>query len=184
MEAVAERMKARKVGFLPVCDETGAVVGTVTDRDLAVRVLAEHRSVAATRVHDVMTPTGTITFGDIAPPPPATDPNQPYPPAPTMRQDPMSGGLLELNFVPSELWRGWRAIQTPATQSKFMSDVPGNAAVSFDPCACDGGACASPSSPVRRATLMVSGSSMQGQLLLQGAGALIGSTDLRLQRVQ
>lgn len=34
-------MRTRKLGFLPVCDSEGRVVGTVTDRDLTVRVLAE-----------------------------------------------------------------------------------------------------------------------------------------------
>jgi CBS domain-containing protein len=56
VEAVAERMKTRNVGFLPVCDDDGAVIGTVTDRDLALRVLGEHRSSERTRVQDVMSP--------------------------------------------------------------------------------------------------------------------------------
>lgn len=34
-------MRTRKLGFMPVCDHDGRVVGTVTDRDLTVRVLAE-----------------------------------------------------------------------------------------------------------------------------------------------
>jgi CBS domain-containing protein len=56
VEAVAERMKNRNVGFLPVCDDDGTVIGTITDRDLALRVLAEHRSCERTRVEDVMSP--------------------------------------------------------------------------------------------------------------------------------
>ena len=55
VEAAAERMKIRNVGFLPVCDEAGAVLGTLTDRDLALRVLAEHRPSERTTVQDVMT---------------------------------------------------------------------------------------------------------------------------------
>src|SRR5438045_164177 len=39
--AVALRMRDCNIGFLPVCDAGGRVVGTVTDRDLATRVLAE-----------------------------------------------------------------------------------------------------------------------------------------------
>jgi CBS domain-containing protein len=54
VESAAERMKAHNIGFLPVCDEMGAVVGTLTDRDLAIRVLGEHRSPSETRVQDVM----------------------------------------------------------------------------------------------------------------------------------
>lgn len=55
VEAVAERMRVRNVGFLPVCDERGRVIGTLTDRDLVLRVLAEHRDPRATVVGDVMT---------------------------------------------------------------------------------------------------------------------------------
>ncbi|MDB4939508.1 MAG: hypothetical protein JWP87_6480 [Labilithrix sp.] len=41
---VAGRMRTRRVGFLPVCDAHGRVVGTITDRDLTTRVLAERLS--------------------------------------------------------------------------------------------------------------------------------------------
>lgn len=37
----AALMRTRKLGFLPVCDDDGRVVGTVTDCDLTIRVLAE-----------------------------------------------------------------------------------------------------------------------------------------------
>lgn len=53
--SAAERMKARNIGFLPVCDESGAVVGTVTDRDLAIRVLGERRNPESCLVGEVMT---------------------------------------------------------------------------------------------------------------------------------
>jgi len=39
----AERMRDRDVGFLPVVDDRGLVVGTVTDRDIVVRVIADGR---------------------------------------------------------------------------------------------------------------------------------------------
>lgn len=58
---VAAIMRSRKLGFLPVCDTDGRVVGTVTDRDLAIRVLAEcfqsstPRLVTHTPVRHVMT---------------------------------------------------------------------------------------------------------------------------------
>src|SRR5690606_6330023 len=39
----------------PVCDETGTAVGTITDRDLAIRVLAEGRAPETTTAADVMT---------------------------------------------------------------------------------------------------------------------------------
>jgi CBS domain-containing protein len=41
---VAGRMRARRVGFMPVCDAHGRIVGTITDRDLTTRVLADRLS--------------------------------------------------------------------------------------------------------------------------------------------
>ena len=38
---VADRMRSRHVGFLPVCNAYGQVIGTITDRDLTTRVLAD-----------------------------------------------------------------------------------------------------------------------------------------------
>ncbi|MGK4005224.1 CBS domain-containing protein [Sorangium sp. So ce1036] len=55
VEQVAELMQARNIGFVPVCNDDGSVIGTLTDRDLAIRVLAEHRSASSTRAEDVMT---------------------------------------------------------------------------------------------------------------------------------
>ena len=37
----AARMRDRDVGFLPVVDEKNVVVGTLTDRDIVVRVVAD-----------------------------------------------------------------------------------------------------------------------------------------------
>jgi CBS domain-containing protein len=48
-------MRDRNVGFLPVCDETRTVLGTLTDRDIVLRVLAEARAPDSTRASDVMT---------------------------------------------------------------------------------------------------------------------------------
>jgi CBS domain-containing protein len=62
----AALMRTRKLGFIPVCDDQGRVVGTVTDRDLTIRVLAEcslastARFLANTPLRYVMTP-GPIT---------------------------------------------------------------------------------------------------------------------------
>lgn len=53
-ELAAQRMATDNVGFLPVCDAFGAVLGTVTDRDLALRVLARGGP-ASTRIADVFT---------------------------------------------------------------------------------------------------------------------------------
>lgn len=51
----ARKMRDENIGFLPVCDQSQRVVGTMTDRDIAIRVCAEDRSAGATRVDDVMT---------------------------------------------------------------------------------------------------------------------------------
>jgi CBS domain-containing protein len=40
----ARMMKEESIGFVPICDDAGKPVGTVTDRDLAIRILAEGRS--------------------------------------------------------------------------------------------------------------------------------------------
>jgi CBS domain-containing protein len=51
----AARMRENDVGFLPVCDaEGGKLIGTLTDRDIAVRLVAEGMPVS-TPVAEVMT---------------------------------------------------------------------------------------------------------------------------------
>jgi CBS domain-containing protein len=39
----ARMMKEQNIGFMPICDDQGKPVGAVTDRDLAIRVLADGR---------------------------------------------------------------------------------------------------------------------------------------------
>ena len=41
--SAAALMRDQKIGFLPVCDRSKKVLGTLTDRDLAIRILAEGR---------------------------------------------------------------------------------------------------------------------------------------------
>jgi CBS domain-containing protein len=53
-EAAAIRMRDHNVGFLPVCDSAGKVLGTVTDRDLVVRVIASKKP-GNTPVEGIMT---------------------------------------------------------------------------------------------------------------------------------
>jgi CBS domain-containing protein len=40
LRLAAEIMAAANIGFLPVCDEAGKVVGTITDRDIVIRAVA------------------------------------------------------------------------------------------------------------------------------------------------
>lgn len=49
----ARLMRDTNVGFLPVCGPDGAVVGTLTDRDLAIRLVASGLD-GDTRVGDLM----------------------------------------------------------------------------------------------------------------------------------
>lgn len=54
LRQAAEAMRTRDTGFLPVCD-SGRVVGTVTDRDLVIRGLADAADPDVTRIAEVMT---------------------------------------------------------------------------------------------------------------------------------
>jgi hypothetical protein len=156
---------------------------------------------------------GTITFSDLSPPPPPTDPNQDYPPKPTLVQQPdgqtfpfspgdlmtqypyagfsyslvssdLSGDLLHLGFVPSEIWRDWCAIQKPTLGPPMLSD-------GLDPCACDSGVCGAQSFQIGHIDLTVTGNTMQGELAGTGltGSQLRGNfgtnpSTIRLQRVQ
>jgi len=53
-QKVARLMQEMRVGFLPVTNQAGHLVGVVTDRDLALRILAEGRS-PETPIGSVMT---------------------------------------------------------------------------------------------------------------------------------
>ena len=54
VEEAAVIMRDAGIGFLPVCDESMQVFGTLTDRDIAIRVVAAKKPVE-TLVEDVMT---------------------------------------------------------------------------------------------------------------------------------
>lgn len=53
VQSAALKMKACDYGLMPVC-ESGRLVGTLTDRDITVRVTAEGRDASCTSVRDVM----------------------------------------------------------------------------------------------------------------------------------
>jgi CBS domain-containing protein len=54
-QQAAEIMAVRNIGFLPVCDAARNIVGTLTDRDIAVRVIAQGLSPTDCLVADAMT---------------------------------------------------------------------------------------------------------------------------------
>jgi CBS domain-containing protein len=54
IQDAARKMRDNNIGFLPICDNNKKVLGTLTDRDLAVRVIADGKPLN-TRVLDVMT---------------------------------------------------------------------------------------------------------------------------------
>jgi CBS domain-containing protein len=54
VQVAARKMRDHNVGFLPVCDQSKKVLGTITDRDIVIRVVAENRP-ASTPVSECMT---------------------------------------------------------------------------------------------------------------------------------
>jgi CBS domain-containing protein len=56
LESAARIMAERDIGMLPVLAADGRVVGTITDRDIAVRAVARGLETRSTRVEAAMTP--------------------------------------------------------------------------------------------------------------------------------
>ena len=52
----ARQMKKLDIGALPVCGKNDRLIGMITDRDIVVRAVADHRDLEETKVQDVMTP--------------------------------------------------------------------------------------------------------------------------------
>jgi len=63
---VAQRMLDEDIGSIPIIedDQTRKLIGIVTDRDLALKVVAEGRDPRSTRVSDVMTRQVVTCFED------------------------------------------------------------------------------------------------------------------------
>ena len=59
----AQKMKSRDIGMLPVCDGD-RLVGVITDRDIAVRGVAQGYDPKTARVQEVMTPEVIYCFDD------------------------------------------------------------------------------------------------------------------------
>ncbi len=62
-QEVAAKMRELDVGALPVCGGDG-IQGVVTDRDMALRLVAEGCDPARTKVSDIMTPGVSYCFDD------------------------------------------------------------------------------------------------------------------------
>jgi len=62
VQKVARLMLEEQVGFIPITSAAGRLVGVVTDRDLAIRVVAEAKP-PNTPVRAVMTMEGLLTCG-------------------------------------------------------------------------------------------------------------------------
>jgi CBS domain-containing protein len=51
---IARRMREVNIGFVPICRHDGRPMGTLTDRDIAIRVCAEDRKASRTEAREVM----------------------------------------------------------------------------------------------------------------------------------
>jgi CBS domain-containing protein len=63
LQGAAQRMKMLNVGSLPVCHED-RLIGIITDRDIAIRAVADGMDPATTHVEAVMTRGVTCCFDD------------------------------------------------------------------------------------------------------------------------
>jgi len=63
LQDAASKMKELDVGALPVCDGR-RLMGMVTDRDIAIRAVAEGRDPRSTRVRDAMSPQVVYCYND------------------------------------------------------------------------------------------------------------------------
>src|SRR5437588_8811252 len=63
IKEAAQKMRSADVGFLPVCDGD-KVIGTVTDRDITIRHVADGQNPYRVKVRDVMTPDVFYCFED------------------------------------------------------------------------------------------------------------------------
>ncbi|MCW2243483.1 CBS domain-containing protein [Azospirillum canadense] len=63
LQEAARMMRDANIGFLPV-GENDRLVGTLTDRDIAVRAVAEGKDVKTAKVADAMTASLAFAFDD------------------------------------------------------------------------------------------------------------------------
>jgi len=63
IEDAARRMADLNVGALPICNNDGRLEGVITDRDVAVKVVAAGRDPRTTTVGDISQETEVVTIG-------------------------------------------------------------------------------------------------------------------------
>jgi CBS domain-containing protein len=63
LQEAAGKMKSLNVGSLPVCDNR-KLLGIITDRDIAIRAVADGRDPASTKVSETMSPDLVYCFED------------------------------------------------------------------------------------------------------------------------
>lgn len=63
IKEAAEKMRSLDVGFLPVC-EGDRVMGTITDRDITIRHVADGQNPYRVKVRDIMTPDALYCIED------------------------------------------------------------------------------------------------------------------------
>ncbi len=60
---LAGKMKSMDLGFIPIC-ENDRLVGTVTDRDIVIRAIAEGKDINSCKAMDIMTKDVVYCFED------------------------------------------------------------------------------------------------------------------------
>jgi CBS domain-containing protein len=63
IEEAARKMEERDTGALPICNEERRLEGMVTDRDIALRVVARGLDPKSTRVADISQQVEVVTIG-------------------------------------------------------------------------------------------------------------------------
>jgi CBS domain-containing protein len=63
VQDVARTMSTYDIGMLPICNDEQRIDGVITDRDLAVHVVAEGRDPSSTKVDDIRSTNEVVTIG-------------------------------------------------------------------------------------------------------------------------
>lgn len=65
IEKAAQLMKQHNVGSIPICSPDDKLVGMVTDRDIALRAVADNQDVRRTRVKEIMSENPVVGNADM-----------------------------------------------------------------------------------------------------------------------